>query len=106
MSTSDSAICAVSHIIFDAASTNSNPNQNPLCGMKLRLERDGRTVDVVVVDRCTFSLSLSSLFFHSSVHFSFPSSLEQRGAKGEGETTARYFWHCQNPNFTVYMLKI
>lgn len=45
-------ICAVSHVLFDAASTGSNPNANPLCGMKLRLRRDGKSVDVKVVDRC------------------------------------------------------
>ncbi|KAJ5392050.1 hypothetical protein N7509_007540 [Penicillium cosmopolitanum] len=45
-------ICAVSHVLFDAASTGSNPNENPLCGMKLRLRRDGASVDVKVVDRC------------------------------------------------------
>ncbi|KAJ5577999.1 uncharacterized protein N7459_006963 [Penicillium hispanicum] len=45
-------ICAVSHVLFDAASTGSNPNANPLCGMKLRLRRDGKSVDVTVVDRC------------------------------------------------------
>ncbi|KAJ5599903.1 hypothetical protein N7450_000970 [Penicillium hetheringtonii] len=45
-------ICAVSHVLFDAASTGSNPNENPLCGMKLRLRRNGKSVDVKVVDRC------------------------------------------------------
>ncbi|KAJ5180599.1 hypothetical protein N7492_003809 [Penicillium capsulatum] len=45
-------ICAVSHILFDAASSGSNPNANSLCGMKLRLRRNGRSVDVTVVDRC------------------------------------------------------
>ncbi|KAI9744732.1 MAG: hypothetical protein M1818_001657 [Claussenomyces sp. TS43310] len=51
-------ICAVSHILFDAASTSSDPNQNPLCGRKIRVERydesaqRNRTVDVTVVDRC------------------------------------------------------
>lgn len=45
-------ICAVSHVLFDAASTGSNPNANPLCGLKLRLRRNGRSVDVKVVDRC------------------------------------------------------
>lgn len=39
-------------MLFDAASTGSNPNENPLCGMKLRLRRDGTSVDVKVVDRC------------------------------------------------------
>lgn len=45
-------VCAVSHILFDAASTGSNPNENPLCGLKLRLRRSGKSVDVKIVDRC------------------------------------------------------
>ncbi|KAJ5752597.1 hypothetical protein N7520_009514 [Penicillium odoratum] len=51
-STSSELICAVSHILFDAASTSSNPNDNPLCGLKIRIRRDGKSVDVKVVDRC------------------------------------------------------
>lgn len=46
-------IVAVSHIIFDAASKGSNPNANPLCGLKIRLRRNDNSVDVKVVDRCT-----------------------------------------------------
>ncbi|PLB40701.1 RlpA-like double-psi beta-barrel domain-containing protein [Aspergillus candidus] len=46
------SICAVSHVIFDAASTGSNPNANPLCGKKLRVRRGESSVDVTVVDRC------------------------------------------------------
>ncbi|TQB70766.1 hypothetical protein MPDQ_008113 [Monascus purpureus] len=45
-------ICAVSHVLFDAASRGSNPNANPLCGLKIRIRRDGESVDVKVVDRC------------------------------------------------------
>lgn len=47
-------VCAISHILFDAASTGSNPNENPLCGLKLRLRRNGKSksVDVRIVDRC------------------------------------------------------
>ncbi|PGH05843.1 hypothetical protein AJ79_06685 [Helicocarpus griseus UAMH5409] len=45
-------VCAVSHFVYDAVSTGSDPNQNPLCGMKLRLRRGERSVDVTVVDRC------------------------------------------------------
>ncbi|KAK2733731.1 hypothetical protein FQN57_001958 [Myotisia sp. PD_48] len=45
-------ICAVSKDLYDAASRSSNPNENPLCGLKLRLKRDGKSVDVTVVDRC------------------------------------------------------
>ncbi|KAB8304491.1 hypothetical protein EYC80_003880 [Monilinia laxa] len=57
-SSSTESICAVSHIIFDAASTSSNPNANPLCGKKIRITRQresgsgNNTVDVTVVDRC------------------------------------------------------
>ncbi|KAJ5902205.1 hypothetical protein N7495_002733 [Penicillium taxi] len=51
-SSESDSICAVSHILFDAASTGSNPNDNPLCGLKIRLRRDGTSVDVKVVDRC------------------------------------------------------
>ncbi|KAF7535823.1 hypothetical protein G7054_g5069 [Neopestalotiopsis clavispora] len=57
-STSSDEIVSVSHIIFDAASTGSNPNANPLCGKKIRIERasgsgGNNSVDVTVVDRCT-----------------------------------------------------
>jgi len=56
--TSTDSICAVSHIIWDASSTSSNPNNNPLCGKKIRITRydstvgGNRSVDVEVVDRC------------------------------------------------------
>ncbi|KAH6639992.1 RlpA-like double-psi beta-barrel-protein domain-containing protein-containing protein, partial [Truncatella angustata] len=60
-SSSEDDIVSVSHIVFDAASTGSNPNANPLCGRKIRIQRDGSegkkransSVDVTVVDRCT-----------------------------------------------------
>ncbi|PLB49061.1 hypothetical protein P170DRAFT_383648 [Aspergillus steynii IBT 23096] len=51
-SSSSDLICAVSHKLFDAASTGSNPNANPLCGLKLRVKRGESSVDVMVVDRC------------------------------------------------------
>ncbi|KAB8078839.1 RlpA-like double-psi beta-barrel-protein domain-containing protein-containing protein [Aspergillus leporis] len=51
-SSSNDLVCAVSHDLFDAASTGSNPNANPLCGLKIRLKRGGSSVDVKVVDRC------------------------------------------------------
>ncbi|KAF2623665.1 hypothetical protein BU25DRAFT_375352 [Macroventuria anomochaeta] len=55
----DDAIVSVSHYVFDAAQTGSDPNQNPLCGRKIRAtrvdERIGKqvSIDVKVVDRCT-----------------------------------------------------
>jgi hypothetical protein len=48
----------VSHIIFDAASTSSDSNNNPLCGRKVRVvhfdERvsANKSIDLTVVDRC------------------------------------------------------
>ncbi|KAI1401238.1 hypothetical protein F4819DRAFT_334322 [Hypoxylon fuscum] len=58
-SSSTEDIVSVSHIIFDAASEGSDPNANPLCGMKIRVTRDyvetgagNHSVDVTVVDRC------------------------------------------------------
>ncbi|KAF4552907.1 Hypothetical protein D9617_8g049200 [Elsinoe fawcettii] len=57
-SSSSENIVAVSRILFDAAQTGSDPNQNPLCGRKLRATRfneatgSQRSVDLTVVDRC------------------------------------------------------
>lgn len=52
-STDGDKIVAISHIVFDAASTGSDPNANPLCGKKIRASRDNKSVDLTVVDRCT-----------------------------------------------------
>ena len=56
-SSSSQNIVAVSHSLFDAAQSGSDPNSNPLCGKKLRVKRvkEGsgeRSVDLTVVDRC------------------------------------------------------
>ncbi|RMD42184.1 hypothetical protein DV735_g2929, partial [Chaetothyriales sp. CBS 134920] len=56
-SSSSENVVAVSHTLFDAAQTGSDPNANPLCGTKIRAKRykEGvgeRTVDLTVVDRC------------------------------------------------------
>lgn len=55
-STGSDNIVSVSHIIFDAASTGSNPNADPLCGHKIRAVRDGNSLDLTVVDRCESQL--------------------------------------------------
>lgn len=55
------AVVAVSHFTFDAVQTGSDPNQNPLCGKKIRARRvneeTGKSVsiDVTVIDRCEYS---------------------------------------------------
>jgi hypothetical protein len=47
-------IVSISHLVFDAVSKGSDPNQNPLCGKMIRARREGRgSVDLKVVDRCT-----------------------------------------------------
>lgn len=56
-SSSSDDIVSISHFVFDAAQSGSDPNQNPLCGKKLRAKRvkEGsgeRSVDLTVVDRC------------------------------------------------------
>lgn len=50
--TAKDSIVAVSHVLFDAAQTGGNPNNNPLCGKKIRVSKGGKHVDVTVVDRC------------------------------------------------------
>lgn len=52
VSGSDDAIASVSHLLYDAAATSANPNENPLCGRRIRITRDKSSVDVTVVDRC------------------------------------------------------
>ncbi|KAF2188661.1 hypothetical protein K469DRAFT_703264 [Zopfia rhizophila CBS 207.26] len=56
-SSSSDAIVSISHFTFDAVQKGTDPNQNPLCGRKIRAQRvnDGKTVsvDLKVVDRCT-----------------------------------------------------
>jgi len=52
-SSNSDKIVAVSHLVYDAVSTGSNPNANPLCGKTIRARRDNKSVDLTVVDRCT-----------------------------------------------------
>lgn len=51
-------IVSISHFVFDAEQKGTDPNTNPLCGLKIRATRfdeqvNGmRSVDLTVVDRC------------------------------------------------------
>ncbi|CAF9925453.1 MAG: hypothetical protein HETSPECPRED_005841 [Heterodermia speciosa] len=51
-------ICAISHVLYDAHNVNGNPNDNPLCGHRIRATRfdegrgEVRSLVLVVVDRC------------------------------------------------------
>ncbi|PWN46614.1 barwin-like endoglucanase [Violaceomyces palustris] len=44
-------IVAVSHSLFDSFGT-GNPNNNPICGHKIRATYQGKSVEVEVTDRC------------------------------------------------------
>ncbi|KZS96138.1 hypothetical protein SISNIDRAFT_451833 [Sistotremastrum niveocremeum HHB9708] len=48
-------IVAVSMLLYDTypGYTNVNPNNNPVCGRKIRASYKGNSVDVTVTDRCT-----------------------------------------------------
>ncbi|TGZ78319.1 hypothetical protein EX30DRAFT_296460, partial [Ascodesmis nigricans] len=48
-------IVAIAWELFDSFSIGSDPNQNPVCGRKVRARRAGQTegVEVMIVDRCT-----------------------------------------------------
>ncbi|KAL2810095.1 RlpA-like double-psi beta-barrel-protein domain-containing protein-containing protein [Aspergillus granulosus] len=84
MSTASEKICAVSHVVFDAALNSTNPNTNPLCGLKLRIRRGEMTVDVAVVDRCpgcnTNDLDVS------------PAVFEELGDLAEGRVLVDWSW--------------
>ncbi|KAL4734502.1 RlpA-like double-psi beta-barrel-protein domain-containing protein-containing protein [Aspergillus similis] len=88
-STSSEKICAVSHVVFDAALTSGNPNENPLCGLKLRIRRGGRSVDVKVVDRCP-GCNVDDLDVSSSV-------FEELGDLAEGRVTVEWAWLDKTP---------
>ena len=59
-SSANDDIVSISHIIFDAASSGSDPNANPLCKHKVRALRNGKSLDLTVVDRCN-SMTVSQL---------------------------------------------
>lgn len=76
-STAEEDIVSISHFTYDAVQTGSDPNQNPLCGRKVRAQREynGKivSIDLTVVDRCKFCLSLwpavpQSLVIHKRVN--------------------------------------
>ncbi|KAI1278572.1 RlpA-like double-psi beta-barrel-protein domain-containing protein-containing protein [Xylaria sp. FL0933] len=50
--TGDDPIVAISHIIFDPKTPGGNPNNNPLCGRKIKIHRNEKTITVTVRDRC------------------------------------------------------
>ncbi|KAK3984176.1 RlpA-like double-psi beta-barrel-protein domain-containing protein-containing protein [Cladorrhinum sp. PSN332] len=45
-------VVALNRATFDPQTPNGNPNRNPLCGRRIRINYQGKSVDVTVVDRC------------------------------------------------------
>ncbi|KAL4909510.1 RlpA-like double-psi beta-barrel-protein domain-containing protein-containing protein [Aspergillus multicolor] len=88
-STASEKICAVSHVVFDATLTSGNPNENPLCGLKLRIRRGDSSVDVKVVDRCP-GCNVDDLDVSSSV-------FEELGDLVEGRVTVQWAWLDETP---------
>ncbi|KAF6811621.1 hypothetical protein CSOJ01_05605 [Colletotrichum sojae] len=82
----DDMIVSVSHYLWDDVQEGGNPNNNPLCGRKIRVRRDDGegSVDVTVVDRCTgcepADLDLS------------PAAFEKLAKKAEGRVTGTWSW--------------
>ncbi|KAJ5177620.1 Barwin-related endoglucanase [Penicillium coprophilum] len=77
-------ICAVSHIVFDRANVDGNPNHNPLCGRLIHIQRGDRGIDVTLVDRCEgcgeFDMDVSRGVF------------EQLGNLDEGRVHTDWWW--------------
>lgn len=47
-------IAAVSHLLFDnyPGYNGANPNRNPMCGRKVRVTYNGKSIVVALTDRC------------------------------------------------------
>ncbi|KAI5241811.1 hypothetical protein E4T47_06241 [Aureobasidium subglaciale] len=91
ITSSDSdSIVAVSHYVFDAASRSSNPNQNPLCGLKIRASRydeqvgERRSVDLTVVDRCVGCAA-------TDIDVS-PAAFDKLAARASGRVDVTWAW--------------
>lgn len=54
MNTDSDYIAAVSHILYDSYPGNGgiNPNRNPVCGRKINVTYQAKSVTITVTDRC------------------------------------------------------
>lgn len=84
-STGSDYVVSISHISFDASSTGSNPNQNPICFKKIRVFDGSNTADATVVDRCVWcgvdDIEVSNAVF-----------TQVAGDLGIGNTTVTWSW--------------
>ncbi|KAM9908754.1 hypothetical protein OXX79_000170 [Metschnikowia pulcherrima] len=52
VNTDQDYIVAIGHGLFDQYTPGTNPNENTLCGKKIRAHYQGKSVEVTAVDRC------------------------------------------------------
>ncbi|KAM9926206.1 hypothetical protein OXX59_003375 [Metschnikowia pulcherrima] len=52
VNTDNDYIVAIGHGLFDQYTPGTNPNENTLCGKKIRAYYQGKSVEVTAVDRC------------------------------------------------------
>jgi expansin (peptidoglycan-binding protein) len=45
-------VVALNYVDFDPHTPNDNPNNNDLCGRRIRASYNGKTVEATIVDRC------------------------------------------------------
>jgi len=76
-------IVAISQSLFDSKGT-ANPNENPFCNQKIRVFRNGQSVNVTVVDRCTGCA-------HYDLDFS-PAAFNQIAKEVEGRVGISWDW--------------
>ncbi|OLL25649.1 Papain inhibitor [Neolecta irregularis DAH-3] len=76
-------IVAISHSLFDSKGT-GNPNDNPLCHQKIQAFRNGQSVNVTVLDRCTGCAEYD-------LDFS-PSAFNQLATEIEGRVDISWHW--------------
>ncbi|KAK4675201.1 hypothetical protein QC764_500460 [Podospora pseudoanserina] len=77
-------VVALSHADFDPRTPGGNPNNNPLCGRRLRASFEGKSVEVAVVDRCP-ACSAGSLDLS-------PAAFSQLADLGRGRIQGSWVW--------------
>ncbi|KAL6451744.1 pi Papain inhibitor [Candida maltosa Xu316] len=77
-------IIAISHELYDQHTVGGNPNNNDLCGKKIRAFYNGNSVDVTVVDRCEGCA-------YNDLDFS-PSAFSQLASQSLGRIDITWEW--------------
>lgn len=79
-------VVAIAWRLYDSFQTGSDPNQNPVCGRKVRARRIGKTegIEVIIVDRCT-GCEVQDLDFS-------PKAFAMLGDEAEGRIGIEWAW--------------